>query len=152
MYRDCDDNKNDIEKLLLAGETVTFEPQGYSMYPVIRPDDAVIVEPVDVGDLKRGDVVVYRRMNSILVMHRIYKIKGDECWLVGDNQSAVEGPVDVHQLRGKMISYVRTGKKIDVNDASYVVLTRIWLFLRPIRKPVSWIVHRLKLIITRGYS
>ena len=41
------------------------------MYPVIRPGDAVIVEPVDLGDLKRGDVVVYRRMDNILVMHRI---------------------------------------------------------------------------------
>ena len=64
--------RRNIEELLDSGNAVQIKPQGYSMYPLIVPgrDEAVIRKENPAG-LKRGDVVLYRRDRSILVIHRI---------------------------------------------------------------------------------
>ena len=60
------------------GLTVKIVPQGFSMVPFITGgrDEVNLVKISD--DLKRGDIVVYRRDSAIYVLHRIYKIKGDD--------------------------------------------------------------------------
>ena len=80
-----------------------MRPQGTSMYPMFAsPEDEAVIAPADVARLKRGDVVVYRRdpgAGGLLVMHRIYRRKGDAFYMVGDNQSEVEGPLASFLLR-----------------------------------------------------
>lgn len=70
------EQKADIEKLLAEGNTIQLHPQGYSMYPMFCPgrDEAIISPVQDASELKRGDVVLYRRDGGILVLHRIYKL------------------------------------------------------------------------------
>ena len=60
--------------------------------------------------LRRGDVVLYRRENGMLVLHRIYKIGQDGLYLLGDHQTAIEGPVRREQVKGKMTGMVRDGR------------------------------------------
>ena len=68
----------DIEKLLADGNIIKIKPQGYSMYPLFIPGrDEACIEHVAFSSLKRDDVVLYRRDESILVLHRIWKITGD---------------------------------------------------------------------------
>lgn len=135
----------DIEKLLINGNTVQIKPQGYSMYPVLVPGrDEVIVAPVDTDKIKRGDVVLYRRDESILVIHRIWKIKENGLYLVGDNQKEIEGPLRPDQMRGILTGIIRKGRYISADNIVYRVLTRIWLFLRPLRPAISHAVARLK--------
>ena len=68
----------DIEQLLADGQTIKIKPQGYSMYPLFVPGrDEACIERTDFSSLKRGDVILYRRDKSILVLHRIWKITGD---------------------------------------------------------------------------
>ena len=66
----------EIEPLLKAGACIQIHPQGYSMYPFIDPrrDEVVLAGIEDGSALRRGDVVLYRRENGMLVLHRIYKI------------------------------------------------------------------------------
>ena len=66
----------EIEPLLKAGVCIQIHPQGYSMYPFIDPrrDEVVLAGIEDGSALRRGDVVLYRRENGMLVLHRIYKI------------------------------------------------------------------------------
>lgn len=136
--------KQDIEKLLAEGNSIQIKPQGYSMYPVLVPgrDDAIIA-PVSVSQkLKRGDVVLYRRWKAdgakdILVLHRIWKINSQGIFLVGDNQSELEGPLKKEQVIGIMTGLVRKGKQISVMNPLYKALTGIWLMLRPLRPVIS---------------
>ena len=85
----------EIEPLLKAGACIQIHPQGYSMYPFIDPrrDEVVLAGIEDGSALRRGDVVLYRRENGMLVLHRIYKIGQDGLYLLGDHQTAIEGPV-----------------------------------------------------------
>lgn len=128
----------DIEQLLASGTTIKIKPQGYSMYPLFVPGrDEACIERTDFSSLKRGDVILYRRDKSILVLHRIWKITGNSFYMVGDNQTEIEGPLRADQLRGKLTGFVRNGKFVDVKNPIYRFLSGLWLFLRPMR-PCAW--------------
>ena len=84
----------DIEQLLKNGSAVKLKPQGYSMYPLFLPGrDEAVIEHCVPSELHRGDVILYRRVQGILVLHRICRITRDGFYLVGDNQTEVEGPL-----------------------------------------------------------
>ena len=127
-----------IEQLLADGKTIKIKPQGYSMYPLFVPGrDEACIEHTDFSSLKRGDVILYRRDKSILVLHRIWKITDNSLYMVGDNQTEIEGPLRADQVRGKLTGFVRNGKFVDVKNPIYHFLSSLWLFLRPLR-PCAW--------------
>ena len=113
----------DLEKLLEQGKRLRIKPRGYSMYPLIVPGrDEVFVERVSPESLRRGDVVLYRRRDeNILVLHRIWKRKGDAFFLVGDNQKEIEGPLESSQIKGKMTGILRNGHEISTSNVIYLL-------------------------------
>lgn len=116
------------------------------MYPLIVPGrDEVFVERVSPESLRRGDVVLYRRMDeNILVLHRIWKRKGDAFFLVGDNQKEIEGPLEASQIKGKMTGILRNGHKISTLNVIYLLYSHIWLWLRPCRPQISRVIHKIR--------
>ena len=139
----------DIEQLLKQGNVIRIKPQGTSMYPLFVPGrDEACIERTDFSSIKRGDVILYRRDKSILVLHRIWKITGNSFYMVGDNQTEIEGPLRADQVRGKLIGVIRNGHFIDVHNPLYRILSGLWLWLRPLR-PIAWkitaLFRRLKL-------
>lgn len=131
-----EEGKKDIEATLKNGGPVTFSPIGHSMHPLIWPDrDFAVVEPADPQKLKRGDVALYRSAKyGRLVIHRVWKHKKDGIYMVGDNQTEIEGPVSEACFSGKMTYLVRKTKLISCRNFFYVVSVRLWLFLRPFRR------------------
>ncbi len=141
----------EIEKLLLEGRTVQVSPIGYSMYPLIVPGrDTVQIKRVDVSRLRRGDVALYRREGSILVLHRIWKRRGDSFFFVGDNQRDIEGPLPSQQICGKMIAVERKGIYIPVENIRYRAFSAVWLWMRPFRPLISHAIHKLKKLAGNG--
>ena len=138
-------SKIDIEKLLAQGSSIQFKPQGYSMYPLFVPGrDEAVVAPVSPARLKRGDVVLYRRDGDILVLHRIWKRKGEEFYLVGDNQKEIEGPLRPDQMKGILVQVIRNGRPFSTRNVLYRFLAALWLRLRPLRPFLSHAVARCK--------
>ena len=91
----------DIEKLLADGNIIKIKPQGYSMYPLFIPGrDEACIEHVAFSSLKRDDVVLYRRDESILVLHRIWKITGDSFYMVGDNHQVADRKIRICAATG----------------------------------------------------
>lgn len=139
-------NEN-IEQILADGHTVQIEPHGWSMYPLLVPGrDQVIIAPAEPEKMKRGDVALYRREQGILVLHRIWKVTPKGFYMVGDNQSKVEGPLHPCQIKGRLTAVIRNGRKIPVQNPLLIFLTRFWLFLCPVRGPLSAVAHRLRQI------
>lgn len=126
--------KTDIEQLLRDGNIIKIKPQGYSMYPLFVPDrDEALIRQVPTDSLRRGDVILYRRDHSILVLHRICRITPEGFYLAGDNQAKIEGPLRSDQVRGKLIAFVRNGKEIPVTSLRYRLLSSLWLLMFPLR-------------------
>ncbi len=135
--------KIDIEQLLREGKMIQTAVNGYSMYPTLVPGrDSVVIEPLD-GRPGRGDVVLYRRDGGILVLHRVWKAGPDGYYMVGDNQTQVEGPLREDQLRGKMVAFVRKGRQCAVRSVPYRLYAALWLRMRPIRHKVAVAIHVL---------
>lgn len=146
-----EDNKNwlDLEQLLAEGNSIQLRPRGYSMYPLFIPGrDEAIISPVEKPP-RRGDVVLYRRVGSILVLHRIWKVDKTGYYMVGDNQSEVEGPLEESQIKGILTEVIRKGKRFSVKDPVYRILFGIWLWLRPFRPKISQSVSWIKGKIVR---
>ena len=140
----------DIERLLEQGRSIQIQPQGYSMYPLFVPGrDAAVIEPTQIEGLRRGDVVLYRRESGKLVLHRICRVREDGFYMVGDNQSEVEGPLRGSQIKGILTGFVRKGKYTSVKNPVYRLASRLWLFLRPARPVLSGMAATVKRMLRR---
>lgn len=137
--------KIDIEDLLERGETIQIHPQGYSMYPMFIPGrDEAVIGRADTDKLRRGDVVLYRRENSILVLHRIWARKPEGFYMIGDNQMEVEGPLKPEQIRGVLLAFIKKGRRISVDNPVYIFVSRLWMLAKPLRGIVREIRQRCR--------
>jgi signal peptidase len=102
----------------VTGRFTVAVVKGKSMLPTLREGDIVFIARVDPGEIKVGDVIVYKSpSNSIVVIHRVISIvneDGDYYYVTkGDNNS---GPDTWNFISGKGIPYNRViGKVIEVN-------------------------------------
>lgn len=121
------------EELLRQGKSVRFRAPGRSMYPTIRQNEAITVEPMDLSSINVGDIVLYRQGRSV-VAHRVVRIDSagtelpppcslescpsslvprysfvtcDDTW--GRQNVLVEG----EQILGKVVSVERKGREVD---------------------------------------
>ncbi|MCR5848941.1 MAG: S24/S26 family peptidase [Lachnospiraceae bacterium] len=144
MYND-QNRKIRIEELLSENKSVQLHPIGYSMYPLIVPErDEVIISPLRNHKIRRGDVLLYKRKSGKFVLHRVYKIRGDSLFFVGDNESEIEGPLNISQVYGIMSSFYHNGRLYRSKNPFYIISYNVWLFLLPFRKPISSFIHNLK--------
>jgi len=91
--------------------------KGRSMLPTLREGDIVFITRVDPGEIKIGDVIVYKSPSNSLVIHRVISIvneDGDYYYVTkGDNNP---GPDTWNFISGKGIPYNRViGRVIEVN-------------------------------------
>jgi signal peptidase I len=88
------------------------------MYPTIRENEAITVEPMAPQDVKVGDIILYRSDESV-VAHRVIQIqrgKGDTLRFIlrEDTWGTLDAPVKAEQILGKVVSVERAGRSIDV--------------------------------------
>ena len=134
-----------ITELLSEGKSVQLHPQGYSMYPLIVPGrDEVIISPLGDHKIQPGDVLLYRRKSGKLILHRVYKTTLKGFYMVGDNESEIEGPIEKEQVYGIMTAFYHKGKKIKTNNFFYFLSWNVWLFLISFRKPIGRLIHKIK--------
>lgn len=95
---------------------------GMSMYPLlINHRDSVYIEPPE--NLKKYDVVLFRRQSGQLVLHRILKIDNDKFYICGDNEFSKE-IVHKRQIIGKMTEFCRNGKNGKTDSFGYKLYSR----------------------------
>ena len=144
----ADDWVPTILPFIQEGKIVRIVPHGFSMVPFMTGSrDEVNLVQID-GEIKRGDIVVYRRDNGVYVLHRIYKVRGNEYYLLGDAQTNIEGPLRREQIIAKVLSYYRKGKLITCQSKKEKFEYKLWFFLRPFR-PMIIKLNNLKNKIKR---
>lgn len=77
-----------------------------SMEPSIKPGDLIIIQPININEIKAGDIIQYKT-NDYHVVHRVVRVlkDNDSILLVtkGDNNLSIDQlPVKEDQLLGKM--------------------------------------------------
>ncbi|MCA1758075.1 MAG: hypothetical protein LC649_11525 [Bacteroidales bacterium] len=104
-----------VGRLLEEGNPIRIPANGYSMFPAIRPGDALTITPVeDPVTLREGEVVAWKREHD-LVVHRLVavRIHDDRIVLVtrGDSCLAADQPILPLSLAGRVTDIQRKGRK-----------------------------------------
>lgn len=97
-------------ELLQSGYSIEFQANGNSMYPAIKNGEMITVQPVELSDIKAGDVILYRNQARVIA-HRVVRVEPDsQLILRGDASQTLDAPIVPHQILGKVISTRRTRK------------------------------------------
>ena len=122
-----------MEDLIGQGETVSIPVSGFSMNPFLADKrDAVLVKRPE-RDLKRGDIVLYKRRNGQYILHRIWRVNREGYYMAGDAQTEIEGPIKQDQIIGLAGKIRRKGKWIDETDFLWKLFEKVWIRILPLR-------------------
>ena len=131
-----------LRELTESGKEVSMTVAGSSMAPfLVHHRDTIYFNKPD-GPLKKGDMVFYQRVDGQYVMHRIYKVKDKEFYMVGDAQTEIEGPLCDKQIFARITKIRRKGKLIQPRDFWWWFFAKVWIRLVPIR-PLIIKMYRL---------
>jgi signal peptidase I len=115
------------EEALRSFGSLRFPATGWSMLPVVRPGDTLVVEHISRDRARIGDVVVVGR-DGKLCGHRIVSITEDSGklqWITqGDALPAPDRPVAETELLGRVAYLIRGGKCFPV-PAELSVIQRL---------------------------
>ena len=134
-----------IQEKIARGEPFLIAPQGSSMFPfLIAGRDKVLLSPIPSQKRpRRGDIVLYRREEGLLVLHRMHHRNREGYYFTGDNQTELEGPLDRGQLLGIVTRIYRQGKDFSPRRPAFWIVGRLWLRLRPFRSVLSRSVKKI---------
>jgi hypothetical protein len=131
-----DDVMQIIAEKLEAGGSVTFNPKGTSMLPMLRDGDDTVVLSKPKGRLHLFDLPLYRRKDGSYVLHRVVNFGSDGSYtMCGDNQFAVEKGITDDDVIGVVTAFYRKGKPYTVDSMKY---------RKPLRKVIASTVSRSK--------
>lgn len=123
-----------LRELTEAGKEVTVKVFGSSMVPFLGDGrDEVLIKKPD-RPLKAGDVVFYQRENGRFILHRIWKVKPEGYYIVGDSQAVIEGPIKLEQIFAVVMKAKRKGKWVGPGDFWWEFFEHIWIHMIPVRR------------------
>jgi hypothetical protein len=111
------------EEILRSFGSVRFAATGCSMLPTILPGDTLMVERVSPAAFLVGDIALVGREGR-LCAHRVVSLpeRQNEFWVTrGDAMLGPDRPVLAGELLGRVIAYIRAGKKVAVSKKLSVV-------------------------------
>jgi len=116
--------------LLSHGYGARFRAPGRSMYPTIREGETITVQPVDLCNVKPGDILLYLVAKRVIA-HRLVSIESKNpqssalstqhsalfsplstFLFRGDASATLDEPVAAQQVLGKVVSVERGGHSI----------------------------------------
>ena len=136
------------EELLRREGRIITHVVGYSMLPLLRNRESiVIVESVDRVPPRQGDVVLYK-CGTTYLLHRILQIRPDEYLIRGDNTRVLEH-VSGDDLLATMTGFYRRAESrlVSRNNLFY----RLYQLMLPCIRLTRRINNLIRRILRRWY-
>lgn len=137
-----------IEDTIKSGGIVPLVVTGNSMRPFMKDGkNTVWLRACTEKDFKRGKILLFRRTDGAIVLHRIRKAEENGTLLMnGDAQYWCETIKKEQALA--VVEFIETnGKKKSCNSLFYRFVIEIWQLLKPLRPYIFAIERRLKKLI-----
>ena len=123
-----------IEEILASGGEFRMYPRGRSMRPyIVEGRDSVVLVKRSPQDIRRYDMLFYRRANGRFVLHRLLKIEKDGTYtMCGDAQVILEKGIRPEQVIGCVQSMYRKERLVTLHSLWDWLYVRVWswIFLR----------------------
>ena len=134
----------DLPTLLEETESVPLIISGNSMLPfLVHGRDTVFLSKVK-NPLKKGDIVLYRRLNGAYILHRILKAENGSFVMIGDAQPVKETGIKEEQIIAMVKTVKRKGKILTEKHFTWFFYKKIWLNIIPLRALIIKIYSKLK--------
>ena len=133
-----------ICQMLAEGQSnIPIPVAGGSMIPFLFHGDTVFLSVPD-SPLKKGDVILYQRLNGRYILHRIRKVRRDgSLIMVGDAQRELELLPTQELVRARVVSAIHKGKRCAPKSLRWWFYRHPWMWLRPFRHAIMWLKGRL---------
>ena len=105
------------EEILTRGASLHFRARGNSMRPFIKDGDVLVITPVDISEVQRGDVILFRQGERALV-HRLVSRRGEEgetLIVKGDAHLRPDPPLQADLVLGKVTRVRRDGRRVNLD-------------------------------------
>jgi len=126
-----------ISEILSNGDKAEFMMTGDSMLPFFHDrKDVAVVERVDTDNIKKYDVLFYKRANGQYVLHRVVSVNDNVFDLCGDAQYTVEKGVCKEAVIGRLCgfySHKKPDRYVSCNEKGYRLKAALWVNSRPLR-------------------
>lgn len=130
---------NSPEQLLEENGFYAATVHGQSMEPLLyNHRDTVYIEPASA--YRKRDVILYRRANGQLVLHRILRCREEDVLACGDNDYTPER-VSFSRILGVMTAFTRDGRTVYTTSLRYRLYSRVWSFSLPTKRVLQRIVR-----------
>jgi len=97
---------------------VLLKVSGSTMKPSLVDGDLVTVEPVNAHSVRAGDIILYQSLRDTALIHRIVRLEhrssGRFIVTRGDASTALDVPVPIHHIMGRVTAIDRDGERIEV--------------------------------------
>lgn len=139
---------NNIESVIKKQGFYSGNIKGDSMFPLLRNsiDVVYIIKIPDNYVFKKYDVVLYRRKNNQIVLHRIIKVADNGFVICGDGENVKEYNIDKSQIIGLLTEFYRKKKHHKVTDKSVKLYSFYWcntFYSRILKIKLINSVHRI---------
>ncbi len=133
-----------IYEIVSAGGCVKLEVKGISMMPMLRNErDCVLLKKAE--NLFLYDVVLFRKANGKIALHRIVEINEDTYTIIGDNQYKFDRNIKRENIIAKAVEVHRDSKCI--GEVTIRNFGFFWYSTYPLRnffrRSFSWIKRHL---------
>ena len=116
-----------IEQCLQELGYAVVPVRGTSMWPLLKEGKTrVQVEVKEGKQVRKGDIVLYRRKDGTLVLHRIIKVEEDTFLVCGDHQWKQMEQVQEKQILAVAQGFFRNGHYIDEKTWWYRLYKKFW--------------------------
>ena len=131
-----------------AGKPVEMTVTGKSMMPLLldRISSVRLTQP---NDLKKGDIVLFRRSDDRYALHRIVGVCDGVYDIIGDNQRVPDRCVPKEDIIALVTAYSRDGKHWREKDGLYRVFLPV---LKTARRYAYGVKRKLDSFIKRKKS
>ncbi len=136
--------KGTLADVISCGGYIPICVSGYSMRPLLRhKKDTVWIKKCSEAELKRGRIVLYRRSDGRLFLHRIRKVEKSGRLLINGDAHTHCDSIRTSQVLGAVSEIERNGKKLPYDCFSLKCYEKLWYFTRPFRPLFLRILHLL---------
>lgn len=134
-----------LEEIVSAGGQMTICVSGSSMSPfLIHGKDSVKLIKCRPQDLKKGEILLFRRSTGELVLHRVKQVLRDGSLIMnGDAQIWCE-QISPEQAIAAVVSIERDGKITACTSHKYRTAVFLWQLMFPIRSLIFRVRNKLK--------
>lgn len=124
------------------GEEILLRVTGGSMMPLLFHNRSVVYLRRETAyQPRKGDIVLFRRLDGAFVLHRVHKLEENGCLVInGDAQRWTERILPI-QVMATVTHFVRRKRDVSVESPGYRLYKALWCPLRFLHPLGARLVH-----------